>query len=136
MNLIYYIYAIAAYLRGDPDLLGEGSNVIDRIVGSRIQFVNAVRTVLVKRKAGFAAVAGFAGIRNILAIYSLGKYPGTGGLPDATGAAKEIGMPQVIVLNGIPERCGDGSLTHHIGKTCRSVLSCRYYKFIHMRLLR
>jgi hypothetical protein len=136
MNLIYYIYAIAANLRGDPDLLGEGPYIIDRIVGGCIQFVYTVGTVLVEGQAGFTGIAGFSGIGYVLAIDGLGKYPGTGGLPHPSGSAEQIGVTQEIVLNGVPECCGDGRLTHHIGKTCRSVLSCRYNKFIHMRLLR
>ena len=104
MNLIYNIDAVASNLRGYPDLFGKGSDIVDRIVGGCIQLMNAVGTIFIEGKTGLTGIAGLCCVRYILAIDGLGKYPGTGGLPYPSGSAKQIGMTQVIVLNGVPEQ--------------------------------
>jgi hypothetical protein len=51
MHLIDDVNAVASYLRRDPDLLGQGPDIIHRIVGGSIQFMDAVGAVLIEGKA-------------------------------------------------------------------------------------
>jgi hypothetical protein len=64
--------------------------------------------------AGFALVAGFTVVRNICKLMVLGKDPCTGGFPHPPWAAEKVGMTQVLVLDGVPQGGGDGSLSYHI----------------------
>ena len=136
MNLIYYIYAIASDLWRDPYLLGEGTDIVHRIVGGCIQLVYAVGAVFIEGQTGFALIAGFAFRGDVLAVDGLGENPGTGSLSHTPGAAEQVSVAQEIVLNGIAQGGGDGGLSHYISETRWSVFPGRYNEFVHKRMLR
>ena len=85
----------------------------------------------VKGSARFTVVAGFGIIAYTVAVYGLGKDPGTGGFSYSPGTAKQVGMTQVIVLYGILQGIGYSRLSNYRSKCFRSVFPRRYDEIIH-----
>ena len=131
MNLIYYIYTIFPNLWRDPHLFSQVPDVINRIIGCRIQFMNIKSPGFVKGSARFTGIAGFGIITYTGAVYGLGKNPGTGGFAYSPGTAKQVGMAQVIMLYGILQCIGDRRLSNYRSKCFGSVFPCRYNEIIH-----
>ena len=67
----------------------------------------------VKGSARFTGVAGFGIIAYTVAVYGLGKDPGTGGFAYSPWTAKQVGMAQVIVLYGILQGIGYSRLSNY-----------------------
>jgi hypothetical protein len=80
-------------------------------------------STLIKGYTGMTLITGFSVIARILAIDGLGEYPGAGGLTHSPWAAKQEGMRQLLVLNGIFKGSGNMALTHHGGKILGPVFS-------------
>ncbi|MPM51070.1 hypothetical protein SDC9_97816 [bioreactor metagenome] len=113
MNLIYNIHFVLSYLRRNTYLIDEGTDVIDRVVGGGIQFVNVIRTLFVERDTRFALIAGIVPRRRIQAIYGLSKNTGTGCFAHPPRAAKQISMCEFISCNGIFKRSSQCLLPHN-----------------------
>ena len=142
-----YIRAVrqfAAYLGRSPDtastedlrnyqlhLVDQGTDVIDRVVGGGIEFMDIIRTLLVECLAGFAFVTGFPVGSRIQTIDRLGKDTGTRSLAHSTGTAKEVGMSQLVTLYCILKCSCQGLLAYHTTKSRRTVFPCRNYIIIH-----
>ena len=58
VDLVDDIDAVLAHLRRHLDLLDQGLDVIDTVVGGGVQFVDAVGTAFLEGDAGFALPAG------------------------------------------------------------------------------
>ena len=76
------------------NLVDEGSDVIDRVVGGSVQFMDVHRALLIECLAGFAFIAGFAILARIEAVDGLGEDARTCGLSDTTRTAEEIGVSE------------------------------------------
>ena len=63
----------------------------------------------------------------MLTVDSLGKDAGARGLAHTARAAKQVGMRQLLVLDGRLKGVGESLLTHYGGKTRWAVLTRRYY---------
>ncbi|OAV67832.1 hypothetical protein Barb6XT_01301 [Bacteroidales bacterium Barb6XT] len=87
--------------RRNAHLLNERADVLHRIVGSRIQFMYIIGTLLVESRAGFAGVAGFALRRGSQAVDCFCKDAGAGGFSYPARSAKQVGVRQLVVLYGI-----------------------------------
>ena len=70
-----------------------------------------------------ALVAGFTIRCRIFTIDRLGQYPGTGCFTHTTGATKQEGMGQLVVLNGIFQGGGNMLLSYNCIKSLGSVFS-------------
>ena len=70
-------HLILSDLRRDTYLIGQIADILDRVVGSGIQFRNIVGTLFVKRPARLAFVASLARSGRMSAVDSFGEYTGT-----------------------------------------------------------
>ena len=130
MNLIDDKQRVFANLRHNAHLLDKRTNIVHRVVRCGIQLVNIQRATLVEGTARLALVASL-GTYGVKTVYRLGKNAGTRSLTHSTGTAEEVGVRQLSTLNGVLQRRGDTLLTHHRGKCCGTVFSCRYNKLAH-----
>ena len=120
--------------RRNAHLVDQGTDVIDRVVGGGIEFMDIIRTLLVEGLAGFAFVTGFPVGSRIQTIDRLGKDTGTRSLAHSTGTAKEVGMSQLVTLYCILKCSCQGLLSYHTTKSRRTVFPCRYNIIIHSLL--
>ena len=56
MNFVNNIYAVLSNLGRNSDLFRKVANVLDRIVGSSIQFMNIEGPGLIERETGFTFI--------------------------------------------------------------------------------
>ena len=98
MHLIDNKNLVFSDRRRNAHLVDQGTDVIDRVVGGGIEFMDIIRTLLVEGLAGFAFVTGFPVGSRIQTIDRLGKDTGTRSLAHSTGTAKEVGMSQLVTL--------------------------------------
>jgi len=131
MHLIDNIDLVFSGLRGKPYLLHQRPDIVHGIVAGSIQLVDIQRDPVVKGYTGMALVTGLAIRRYILTINGLGKYTGTSSFADSPGSAKEEGMRQLVVPDGIFKSGRDMRLANHRRKTLWPVFSRRNNKFIH-----
>ena len=93
--------------------------------------MNTVRTTFIKRLTGLTMVTCLSIASDAKAIDRFGKYPCTGGLPNAARSTEKICMTQLIVRDGICKGCGGRLLSYDIIKVIRSVFSCRNNEVFH-----
>ena len=110
VNLVDDEYLIFARLGRYAHLLNEFTNVVDRVVRSGVQFVNAERTSLVEGLARFALSAGVALGSQMLAVDGLRKDARTSGLSHASRTAEQVGMSQSTREDGVLQRSRQSSL--------------------------
>ena len=113
MDLINNIYTVFPNLWRDPYLFSQVPDVVNRVIGCRIQFMDIKSPGFIKGSAGFTGIAGLGISAYTLAVYGLGKNPGTGGFANSPGTAKQVGMAQVIVLYGILQGVGNSRLSDY-----------------------
>ncbi len=58
-----------------------------------------------------------------VAVQAFGEDAGDGGFAGAARAAKQIGVRDALLLDGVGERLGDVFLADDVGETLRAVLS-------------
>ena len=125
VHLVDDEHLVLARLGRDAHLFNEFADVVNRVVGSGIEFMDTKRTSLVEGSARFALPTWVAMFIEVLAVDGLCKDAGAGGLSHATRPTEEIGMSQAVGENGILERSGQRPLSHNGVKGHRSVFSCR-----------
>ena len=123
---------VFAGLRGDVDLLHEVAHIVHRIIRSRVELEDAHRGALVETPAAVALVAGLAVGGAVLTVDSFGQDTRTGRFAHASGTAEEESLGQLPSGDGVLQRPGDMLLPDDTGKCRGSILSCRYYKIIHI----
>jgi hypothetical protein len=101
VNLIDDVNAVLADLGRYPHFIHQGTDVLHRIVGGGIKFVDIVGPVLSKGNAGFTFIAWLSVRGKIEAIDGLGKNTCGCGLPYSPRTAEQIGMGQVITPDRI-----------------------------------
>jgi len=87
-----------------------------------------VRPRLVEGSARFALIASLNVGRHIETVERSGKNTGASGFTNSAWSAKQIGLCQMTVFNGIFQRIGYETLSNHCIKRCWSVFPCRYNK--------
>ena len=136
VNLVDDIHLVVADLRWDAHLVNKAADVVNRVVGSGIEFVDVERGVVVEGAARFAFVAGFKVFGWMQAVDGLGHDAGASGLAHASRTAKQEGLGQSVVADGVFQGRCDGLLTHHGVKSRWSILSCRYDEVFHFSLFK
>ena len=132
MHLVDDIDAVSADLRRNSHLIGQVADIVHRVVGGGIKFVDIEAASLVECTTRLTLIAGLGAI-GILAVDSLGKDTRTSGLTHTSRATKQIGTRQLSALNGIFERRCDTALSHHRRKCLWAVLTGRNNEIIHIR---
>ena len=123
MDLVYDEDRIAACLRRNLDLLHQGLDILDTIVGSGVKLVDAVGAAFLERQAGLAFAARLHILPRVGAVDGLGEESRRAGLADATRAAKQIGVRQLPPEDGISQGAGDIILTDKGLERVRTVLA-------------
>ena len=131
MHLIDDIDAVAADLRRDPHLVGQGADIVHRVVGGGVEFVDAVGTSLREGAARFAFTARFEVRTGVAAVDGLGEDAGGTGLAYAARAAEEVGVRQLAAQDRVLERPGDVLLAQQGLEAVGTVFPGRYDELFH-----
>ena len=110
MDLINNINLVLACLRGNAYLIYQTSDIVHRVVGSRIKFKNIEGKILIFP------------FRPIL-VDLFGQNTGTGGFAHTSWTAEQQGLGQMVVLDGIEQGIGNGRLAHNILECLGSIFS-------------
>ena len=124
MNLINDIDLVFSGLRRYAHLFDQAANIIHRIVGRRIQFVNVERVAVLEALAGVANTACLALRRQVLAVDGFCKDTGAGRFTDAPRTAEQEGLRKLVVFYSIFQRVGNMLLANNGLERCRAVLAC------------
>jgi len=124
MNFIHNINLVLTRLGGKPHLFHQGPDIVHRVIGSGIQFMDIKGRALIKGPAGSTFIASFPVAPEVLAIDRFSQYPGAGRLTHSPGAAKQKGVRQLFAPDGIFKRGGNMSLPHNRIKGLWPVFSC------------
>ena len=89
------------------------------------------RAILVESLARLALIAWFHVGSRIHAVDCFGKNARACRFANTTRAAKQISLRQMFIEYGILQGDSNRRLTNNTFKCCRTILSCRYYKFTH-----
>lgn len=131
VDLVDDIHLVVADLWRDAHLVNEAADVVNRIVGGGIEFVDVERSVVVESAARFAFVAGFEVFGWMQAVDGLGHDACASGLAHATRTAKQEGLGQSVVADGVFQCVGNRALTHDGVESHWPVFSCGYDKVFH-----
>ena len=126
VDLIDDVHAVASDLRGHLYLFHERFDVFHGVVGSGIQFVDAVRAAFLETHARFALPAGLHFRPGVHAIDHFGENARRGGLAHAPRTAEQIGMRQLPPPDGVGQRPGNRVLADQGFEGIRPVLPGRY----------
>ena len=132
VDLIYDIDAVAANLRRNAHLVGEGTDVLHRVVAGGIQLMDAVGIAFGKGTARLALAARLLVGPRVGAVDGLCKYAGATGLAHAARPAEKVCVRQLPAQDGILECAGYILLPDQLVKGGRPVFSCRYYELSHI----
>ena len=132
MHLINDVYFVFTLLRGEADLVGQFTDVVDGVIAGSIQFKYIERAIIAKTCAIATGAAGFHVCGWMLAIDGFGQDTGTSSFTHASRPAKEIGMSQMLVADRIFKGGGNMLLSHNGIKRCRAVFPGRNYVFTHL----
>src|SRR5690606_2020531 len=107
VDLIDDIDLIISLLWSIPYLIDQCTEIIYRVVGRCIEFVDIEGTVGIKCLAGIAGITGFGICSKVFAIDGFGENSGTGCLPNPSRATKKKGLGKVVVFDCILQGGGD-----------------------------
>jgi hypothetical protein len=124
---------VFSFLRGVAHLLYEVTDVVYRVIGSRIEFVYVEGSVVLKGNAGIAGAAGFKVFGDGFAVDGFGEDTGAGSLSYTSGSTKKKCLGKVLVFDCILKGGRDVLLPHDTLKICRSIFSCRNNEIFHPR---
>ena len=133
MDLVHDIDAVAADLRRDVDLVDEHLDVIDAVVGGRVEFVDAVGTAFPEGDAGFAFAARLHIGGRMRAVDGLGEDTRRAGLADAARAAEQVRVRQLAPDDGVLQGLDDVVLADEGLEGVRPVFACGYDVLRHKR---
>lgn len=135
MHLIDDEHLVFALLRLEANLLDEGANMFDRVVGGGVQLRNVKRGILAEGLTGGALIAGLEIGGHVLAVEHLGEDARARGFAHTPRPAKQEGVRQLVVLKGVLEGAGHMLLPYYVFKADRPVLPGRYYEIAHQTTL-
>ena len=122
MHLIDDVDPILPRSRGDVDLVDEVSDIVDGVIGRRIELKDIVRPLLVSSDALATLITRLALRCAMLTVDGLSKYAGTRGLAHTSGTTEEVGVAELILLDRIEERGGQRLLPHHVSEGGGAIL--------------
>ena len=131
MDLVDDIDAVAPDLRRDAHLVGQRTDVVDRVVGGGVELVDAVRAAFREGTARLALAARLQVRTGVAAVDGLGEDARRAGLAHAAGTAEEVGVRQLAALDRVLERPGDGLLAHQRLEAVGPVFPGRYDELFH-----
>jgi len=98
VHLIDDEYFIFTDSRRNTHLIDQRTDIVYRVVGCCIQFMNVIGTLFVESLTGFALVAGFSIGSRSQTVDRLRKDSCTRSFSDTTRSAKQIGMSKLVTL--------------------------------------
>src|SRR5690348_11512454 len=123
MNLVNDINLEFSELRGKAHLLNQSADIIHRVVGSGIQFVNVQGSSFIEGSTGFTLSASFYIFCLIETVDGLGEDTRASGFTYTSGTAKQECLSQMVVFDGVFQRIGNRSLPHYRIKGLRAVFT-------------
>ena len=130
--LVNDIHFILTYLWRNTHLFHQLANIVYRVVGRRIQFMNVVRALLVESDTRLTFVAGFAICRKIHTVDGLGKNTCTSSFTHSARSAEQISMRQFLGGDSIFQCSGQCPLPHDRLKGGRTILTGGYDIVFHI----
>ena len=124
VNLVDDVDFILSDLRGNPHLVDQTADVFYRVIGCSVQLVDVERSIVVEGTARLAFVAGLHVLGRVEAVDGLGHDACAGGLAYASRTAKQKGLRQGVVADGVFQGVGDGALAYDGVEGHRPVFSC------------
>ena len=122
MHLIDDVDPILPRCRGDVDLVDEVSDVVDGVIGRRIELKDIVRPLLISSNTLAALITRLALRCAMLTVDGLGEDAGTRGLAHTSWTTEEVGMAELVLLDRIEERGGQRLLPHHVSEGGGAIL--------------
>ena len=119
MNLVDDIDFIFGLARREDYFIRDPANVIDRIIGGRVDFQNIQKAPLIDAFTNFAGIAGVP-LMGIQTIDGFGKNYGQRGFSCSAGAAEEVGMADILTDDSLPLGVDNLFLPHVVIKVLRS----------------
>ena len=123
VHLVDDKYRVTTHLRDNSHLLNKCSNILNRVVRRCIQLVNIQRATLIKCTTRVTLIARLCPYRG-KTVNRLSKDTRTSGFTYTSRTTEEIGMRQLISLNGILEGRCNMLLPYHRRKGRWTILSC------------
>ena len=121
VDLVDDIDAVASDLRRDLYLFQQGLDVLDAVVGGRIQLMDAERAPFGEGNAGLALPTRLQVGGRMRAVDRLRENAGGAGLADAARAAEEIGVRDLAAGDRILEGPGDDILADQALERVRAI---------------
>ena len=131
MYLIDNIHLILTDLWRNPHLLYQLADIIYRIIGRGIQFMNVIGTLFIESHTRLTCITSLSILSRSHTVDSLGKDTCTRGFSYSTRPAKQIGMRQFLRGNGILQCRSQCPLAHHRLKGRRTIFTGRYNIVFH-----
>ena len=119
MHLVDQVHLVAAAYRDIGHVLEQLARVVDAGLGRRIDLQQVDEAPFVDLTA-HTALATRRGTDPGLAVQRLGQNPRQRGLANATGACKQVGVMQPIMVQCIAQRTHHVFLTDHLGEVARA----------------
>jgi hypothetical protein len=112
-------------------LLHEVSDIVHRVVGSGIEFINIEGAAILERLAGITFATCFKLSSHFFAVDGFGENSGTGSFAHPSWPTEKEGLSEVVVFYCILERGSDVLLPYYTLEICWSVFSCRNDEIFH-----
>ena len=113
VNLVDDEHLVLTNLRRHTHLLGEGTDIIHRVVRGSVQLMDVQRALFIESLARLTFVACLAVLTGVETVDGFGKDACAGGLAYAARPTEEISVCELAATDSILQRCGDGVLTNH-----------------------
>lgn len=101
MYLIYDIDLVFSCLRRETYLLYQRPDIIYRVVGRSIQFVDIEGTSFIEGGTGMTLITRFPIRLQVFTVDCFGQYTGTGCFTHTSRTAEQEGMCQLVVTDRI-----------------------------------
>ena len=101
VDLVDDVDFVLSDLWWDPHLVDQAADVFHRVVGGSVQLVDVERGVVVEGAARLTFVAGLKVLGRVEAVDGLSHDTGAGGLAHTARTAKQEGLCQSVVADGV-----------------------------------
>ena len=123
MYFIDNVCLIFTDLWRDTHLLHQLADIVHRIIGSSIQFMDIVRPLFIKSHTRLTLIASFAISSRRHAVNGFGKDTCARSLSDSAWPAEQISMSKFLSSNRIFQRSGQRPLSHHRFESGRTIFT-------------
>ena len=131
VHLVNDIDLVFSHLWRYAHLISQRTDIIHRVIGSRIQFVDIIGALLVKSLARLTLIARFVLAGRVQTVDCFCEDAGAGCLAYPSRATEEIGMCQLVADNRILKSGRKRMLSNNRTKSGRSVFTGGNYIFFH-----